>query len=84
LRNQYREQALVTDTQFGYAFGDIMTKRHFPAVKFDPPNLSHPRTIDDPLAMTKPVSLDELCKDGKPIYIAVLRVDEDFIPTMDY
>jgi len=31
--------------------------------------------------MIKPVSLDELCKDGKPtIYIAALRVDEDFYP----
>ena len=37
--------------RFGYAFGDIMAKRHSPAVKFDPPSLYHPRTIDDPLAM---------------------------------
>jgi hypothetical protein len=30
--------------------------------------------------MIELVLLDELCKDGKPIYIAVLRVDEDFYP----
>jgi len=30
--------------------------------------------------MIEPVSLDELCKDGKPIYIAALRVDD---PTID-
>ena len=44
-------------------------------VKFDPPDLYQPRTIEDPLAMIEPVSLEELCKDGKPIYIAALRVD---------
>jgi len=45
-------------------------------VKFDPPGLYQPRTIEDPLAMIEPVSLEELCKDGKPIYIAALRVDD--------
>ena len=30
--------------------------------------------------MIEPVSLDELCKDGNPIYIAPLRVDD---PTID-
>jgi len=55
-----------------------MAKRHFPAVKFDTSSLYHPRTIDDP--MIEPVSLDELCKDGKPIYIAALRVDAEFYP----
>ena len=30
--------------------------------------------------MIEPVSLDELCKDGNPIYIAALRVDD---PTID-
>ena len=30
--------------------------------------------------MIEPVSLNELCKDGKPIYIAALRVDD---PTID-
>src|ERR1700722_5115376 len=64
--------------QFGYAFGDIMAKRHSPAVKFDPPSLYHPRTIDDPLAMIELFSLDELCKDRKPICIAALH---DFTPT---
>jgi len=64
--------------RFGYAFGDIMAKRHSPAVKFDPPSLYHPRTIDDPLAMIELFSLDELCKDRKPICIAALH---DFTPT---
>src|ERR1700722_18208958 len=64
--------------RFGYAFGEIMAKRHSPAVKFDPPSLYHPRTIDDPLAMIELFSLDELCKDRKPICIAALH---DFTPT---
>jgi len=55
-----------------------MVKRHSPAVKFDPPSLYHPRTIDDRLAMIELVSLDELCKDGKPICVAALH---DFTPT---
>ena len=62
--------------RLGSTFGGVIARRHSPAVKFDPPGLYQPRTIEDPLAMIEPVSLEELCRDGKPIYIAALRVDD--------
>jgi transposase InsO family protein len=77
---QYREQVVVADISSDMLLGMSWLKRHSPTVKFDPPGLYHPRTIDDPLARIEPVSLDELCKDGKPIYIAALRVDDEFYP----